>query len=272
MNRTDNHSNIDHSSTLRAHANRKTMKLTILAAFVAVCAFSCFSNLTISAASGSTAAIQQPESSTATPRRERFDFLVREDFFAGFAGDKEALARGMKTCEDALAKNPRHAEALVWHGGGLVFISGQHFQKGDTSKGMELWTHGLKEMDDAVALDPDNVSVLIPRGSTLISASRFMQPADTARPLLQKGLKDYEKVLQIQKPYFANLSGHARGELLYGLAEGWHRFGNEEKARAYFQRIANEAQGSARQQQATTFLETGKIPSTTMSCTGCHTK
>lgn len=272
MNRTDNHSNIDHRSTLRAHANRQTMKLMIVAAFVAVCAFACFNNSTLSAASAANAGMQQPESSTAKPPRERFDFLVREDFFAGFAGDKEALARGMKVCEDALAKNPKHAEALVWHGGGLVFISGQHFQKGDTSKGMELWTRGLKEMDDAVALDPDSVGVLIPRGSTLISASRFMQPADTARPLLQKGLNDYEKVLQIQKSYFARLSGHARGELLYGLAEGWQRFGNQEKARAYFQRLVNEAPGSARQQQATVFLETGKIPSTTMSCTGCHTK
>lgn len=37
---------------------------------------------------------------------ERFDLLVRDDFFAGFAGDQAALDRVMKTCEDALA-NPR---------------------------------------------------------------------------------------------------------------------------------------------------------------------
>lgn len=267
MNRPDTHSNIAHRHAMRARAGRKVVKLTILAAMVAACAVACFNNSTSSAAS---ATLQQPESSTARPRRERFDFLVREDFFAGFAGDKAALARGMKTCEDALAKNPRHAEALVWHGGGLVFISGQYFQKGDVKTGMETWTRGLKEMDAAVAIDPDNVGVLIPRGSTLISASRFMQPADTARPLLQKGLADYEKVLQMQKSYFANLSGHARGELLYGLAEGWLRLGNAEKARAYFQRLVSEAPGSTRQQQATAFLETGKLTSSTMSCTGCH--
>ena len=45
----------------------------------------------------------------------RFDTEVREDLFAGFGGDAEALARGAKTCDDALAKNPKNAEALVWH-------------------------------------------------------------------------------------------------------------------------------------------------------------
>ena len=268
MNRINNHSQIDHN-TLRAYTNRQVAKLAILATVVAACAFSLFNNSTLSAAN---AGVQQTETTTAKPPRERFDFLVREDFFAGMAGNQEALARGMKTCEAALAKNPKHAEALVWRGGGLVFISGQYFQKGDISKGMELWTRGLKEMDTAVALDPDSVGVLIPRGSTLINASRFMKPDEMARPHLQKGLNDYEKVLQIQKSYFAHLSGHARGELLYGLAEGWHRLGNEEKARVYFQRVVNEALGSARQQQASAFLETGKLVSTTMSCTGCHTK
>lgn len=32
-------------------------------------------------------------------KEERFDLLVREDLFAGFGGDKEALARGMKICD-----------------------------------------------------------------------------------------------------------------------------------------------------------------------------
>src|SRR5262245_52294786 len=44
----------------------------------------------------------------------RFDYLVREHFFAGFAGDQSALERGMKICEEALSANPKHAEAMVW--------------------------------------------------------------------------------------------------------------------------------------------------------------
>ena len=56
-----------------------------------------------------------------TPARtERFDNVVREDLFAGFAGDADALARGLKKCDEALAKNPKHAEALVWRGAARV--------------------------------------------------------------------------------------------------------------------------------------------------------
>src|SRR4051812_12527716 len=49
---------------------------------------------------------------------ERFDEIVRGDFFAGMMGDTARLERGMKYCEEVLSKNPKHAEALVWHGGG----------------------------------------------------------------------------------------------------------------------------------------------------------
>lgn len=42
---------------------------------------------------------------------ERFDSLVRSDFFAGMAGDKAAMNRAMKVCKGTIAKNPKHAGA-----------------------------------------------------------------------------------------------------------------------------------------------------------------
>src|SRR5579864_880916 len=84
--------------------------------------------------------------------QERFDYKVRNYFFAGFAGDAASLEKGMKLCEDSLASEPKNAEAMVWHGAGLFYESGQAFQKQDMQKGGELWARGLKEMDDAVAL------------------------------------------------------------------------------------------------------------------------
>src|SRR5437588_6030731 len=87
--------------------------------------------------------------------QERFDLKVRNYFFAGFAGDEASFAKGMKMCEDALAENPKLAEALVWHGSGLFAQSRQAFQKGDFQVGLDLWQRGLKEMDDAAALEPD---------------------------------------------------------------------------------------------------------------------
>ena len=43
---------------------------------------------------------------------ERFDQLVRGDFFAGFAGNQEALTRAMEACDDALAQNPQNAGSV----------------------------------------------------------------------------------------------------------------------------------------------------------------
>jgi tetratricopeptide (TPR) repeat protein len=247
------------------------IQLTVVAAFAVACGLALFTRASLSQTDQANAATpQKTESAGDRHARERFDFLVREDFFAGFEGDQAAFERGMKTCEDMLAKNPKHAEALVWHGGGLVFRAGQQFQKSDFQKGRENWSRGLKEMDEAIALEPENVGVLIPRGATLLVVSRFAKPEPEARRLLQLAVGDYEKVLQLQSGHFARLSAHARGELLFGLAEGWQRLGDAAKARAYFQRLAHEAQGSARQKQATAFLETGKLVSSTQSCVGCH--
>lgn len=246
-----------------------TLKKLIVAAFVPVAASFFFCG----PEAGQARTARPQPSHAQTESRQRFDFLVRADFFAGFAGDQAALERGMKVCEETLAKNPNHAEALVWHGGGLVFIAGQAFQKADMRKGAELWDRGLLEMDRAVELEPSNVGVLIPRGATVLSASRFVPDKAAQHALLEKGVGDYERVLELQKAYFGKLSGHARGELFFGLAEGWMRLGNTEKARAYFQRIVNECKDSGRQPQAATWLEKGTLAGAdAMSCTGCHQK
>src|SRR5579884_1513876 len=81
--------------------------------------------------------------------QERFDFKVRNDFFAGFRGNQAALQKAMKTCEDALEADPKNAYAMVWHGAGVFYESNAAFQAGDQQKGMELFQRGLKEMDDA---------------------------------------------------------------------------------------------------------------------------
>ena len=188
----------------------RILKRLFVAGFIGAAAISFSSGTTAGQAGAARPQTAQMQSQS----RERFDYLVRADFFAGFAGDQPALERGMKVCEDTLAKNPNHAEALVWHGGGLVFIAGQAFQKADIRKGTELWDRGLREMDRAVELEPGSVGVLIPRGATLLAASRFVPDRAGGRALLEKGVGDYEKVLDLQKPYFAKLSGHARGELL----------------------------------------------------------
>jgi tetratricopeptide (TPR) repeat protein len=205
-----------------------------------------------------------------TERPARFDKLVRADFFAGFAGDTIRLLKAMEACERTLADNPKHAEALVWHGSGLLFQAGVAFTAGDMGKGGELWTRGLKGMSEAVALAPDQVTVLIPRGATLLQASRNA-PGPSGRALLEQGLADYEKVLALQASYFHTIGDHPRGELLFGLAEGYGRLGRPDKARMYFERIVNEVAGSGQAPRAEAWLKTGVLPGINGSgCVGCH--
>jgi tetratricopeptide (TPR) repeat protein len=125
-------------------------------------------------------------------------------------------------------------------------------------------------MSDAVSLEPQNVGVLIPRGATLLQASANVK-GDGARALLETAVGDYEKVLALQAPYFATLGDHAKGELLFGLAEGYHRLGQHEKARAYFERILTDAPASGQTAKAREWLATGTVPkSIGTSCVGCH--
>jgi hypothetical protein len=216
------------------------------------------------------AAVQSAPQDAPRPGTERFDMLVRADFFAGFAGSEARLAKGMAACERVLADHPNHAEALVWHGSGLTFSAGQAFQKGDMKTGGELWQRGMTEMDRAVALAPDNVSVLIPRGAFLLQASQNMPP-QMGRPLVEKGVADYERVLAIQAPIFAMLGDHPKGELLFGLAEGYSRLGNGEKTRTYFDRLIKDAPASGQAPKAQAWLSTGTLPkSEGLSCVGCH--
>jgi tetratricopeptide (TPR) repeat protein len=201
---------------------------------------------------------------------QRFDHLVRADFFAGLAGNEARLTKAIERCERALEINPQHPEALVWHGAALLVRAGQAFQKGEMSAGGPLFDRGLQEMTEAVTLAPDNPGVLIPRAAVLLEATRQMPP-DMARPLLQSAVQNYERVLEIQAPIFATLGDHPKGELLFGLAEGWNRLGDQDKARRYFERLIADAPASGQTPKAREWIATGTIPkSSGASCVGCH--
>ena len=201
---------------------------------------------------------------------QTFDMSVRGDFFAGFAGNQAALERAMKACEQQLAENPKHAEAMVWHGSGTLFLAGQAFRKGDSAAGGQLWGQALKEMDTAVAIAPENPAVLIPRGATLLSVSGNIAP-EKSKPLLEKGIGDYEKVREIQKDYFDKLSGHSRGELLFGLADGYNRMDRKADSHATFEALLAVGKSSGHENQAQQYLAGGTYEKTALSCTGCHT-
>src|SRR5215467_9769056 len=104
---------------------QKVIQLLLVALFVTGAGIILFS------ANGKSSLASADGNPQTTSADERFDMKVRADFFSGFAGDRDAFNRAMKVCDETLAKNPKHAEALVWHGSGLLFISGDDFRKGD---------------------------------------------------------------------------------------------------------------------------------------------
>lgn len=201
---------------------------------------------------------------------QRFDLKVRQDFFTGFTGDTEALTRGMKACEVALAADPKNAEAMVWHGSGLLFQAGQAFQGGDQQTGMSLWTRGLKEMQTAVDLEPDNVGVRIPRGAVLLATSHYLPSPEMAKPLIVDGLSDYERTYDLQKSLFDTLGSHPRGELLFGLADAYSRLGDEAKARKFFELIRTDLPNTEYAKRAGLWMETKSLPVEKTQCVGCH--
>jgi hypothetical protein len=123
-------------------------------------------------------------------------------------------------------------------------------------------------MNQAVALAPDSVGVRIPRGAILLEATRQMSPSQ-AEPLLRLAVGDYEHVLELQAKIFPSLGGHARGELLFGLADGHARLGDGQKAREYFRRMTEEATPSPRREYAAAWLA-GAAPPRVPACGPCH--
>jgi tetratricopeptide (TPR) repeat protein len=203
--------------------------------------------------------------------QERFDKKVRGYFFSGYSGDAAALEQGMKICEDALAANPNNPEAMVWHGSGFAYKSFDAFRSGDQAKGISLWQKGTQEMDAAVALAPDNVGVRIPRGAFLLTSSHFMHDPALARSVIQTGVADFERTYELQKDRFAKLGTHPRGELLLGLADGYSRLGDQQKAAQWFERIKTELKGTAYEESANLWLQTKSLPAKQAGCLGCHT-
>jgi hypothetical protein len=203
---------------------------------------------------------------------DRFDYLVREDFFSG---DQDRFHHAMKICDDALAQNPKYAPALSWKGAGDLSLAGQSFRSADVQNGILLWQRGLKEMDAAVTLQPASLQVLIPRGATYLAIAQYDPAPEEAKHLLQTGVGDYEKALALQQPHLDKLSRHARGELLSGLADGWFRLGDLDKSRGYLRLIIADCPDSPYSKRAAEWLETKdpvalKQKSRALSCIGCH--
>jgi tetratricopeptide (TPR) repeat protein len=192
-----------------------------------------------------------------------------DDIFDGMNGDTKALSRGLKRCDDALAVNPKHAEALVWRGAARMYQSGEAFKNGKFDEGMALWNQSLKDMDEAVALSPHNVGVRIPRASVLLAALRSVPPF-MGKPLVAKALDDFETIYTIQKDELDKLGTHPRGELRMGLADVYRLAGQSEKSNAQLEAVVKELPDSKYAARAKEWLAAKPDAHLAHSCIGCH--
>lgn len=206
----------------------------------------------------------------APAKPERFEFKVRQDFFDGMRGDAAALDRAQKVCEDTLAKNPNHAEALVWHGAALAARSRDAFAKGDRAKGMELYQKGTGEMDHAVELAPTSPGVRIPRGAIYLAMAHFVPQPEQTR-LVKEGVSDYETTLVAQSAIFKTLTMHSREQLLYGLTDGYAMLGDTDKARETYERMQKDAAGSELLTRAAERAAGHEVKGDT-PCEQCHSR
>ena len=200
---------------------------------------------------------------------QRFDEKVRELFFAGFAGNEDALRRGMAIVEESLAADPEHPDALAWQASGWFFQSGTAFTQGDWETGMALFERSLAQFDRAVALAPDSFQTLIPRAATLLGAAPYVTHAPTRNEFLEKVVGDYTKVLELQEPYFDSLTVHSRGELLGALAEALWLQEKRDEAQVYLSRIITDLPDSPYALMAQRQLDMPEERAQ-LTCLGCH--
>lgn len=209
----------------------------------------------------------------APPGRE-FEFTVRELVFRGLEGDVEALERAVELCDRALAENSGNAEALVWRGSASLMLSGVAYRAGNFAGGSSLWQTGLDEMARAVELAPSDVSVLIPRAAALLGAARAVPFPQQAHDLTRTAVGDYERVYELQKPYFGSMSEHARGELLLGLADAHHRLGQRDEAARYLREIRSDLAETPYADEAAAYLDgdAEAADREIRTCHGCHAR
>ena len=200
---------------------------------------------------------------------ERFDERVREHFFAGFAGNEDALRRGMAIVEETLAADPDHPGALVWQASGWFYESSFAFARGDTEGGMTLYNKSVAQFDRAVALAPDSLQTLIPRAAVYLSAAPYVEHAPTRNRLLETVVGDYTKVLAIRAPVFDSLTVHSRGELLGALASALWLLDRRAEAEGYLSRIVAELPESSYALMAQRQLDQPEAAQQ-LTCLGCH--
>lgn len=170
-------------------------------------------------------------------QKPTFYTMAREDTFAGYmVGDMERFEKGMQYTDKVLTGDPQNPDALVWKGGGQVFLATRLYAQGETAKADELYEQGLALMDKALELGPANGGVHASYGGVLVYFAPRL-PESRRKAALEKARSMYEWLYKGQEPVLAQLPVHLRGETVAGLAEANQKLGDVAAAQVYLRKI-----------------------------------
>jgi len=189
------------------------------------------------------------------PGGERgFEWRVRPDYFLGLRGDLDALARVERLCDQTLAADPNHAEAMAWKGSVLAVRSGRAYRTLAIGTGRRLWDESVKTLARARALEPQNSTVTLARGQCLIHMAGFHLDRRVRRELTALGVQDLLEAWPLIAPHFDQWAPAEKGEYWTALAAGYDRLGQSQQARELFTRVRTELPGTTHAQRAQDWL------------------
>jgi tetratricopeptide (TPR) repeat protein len=195
---------------------------------------------------------------------------MRNDLFAAMAGNADALKRIIDSSEKMLTEHPDHAQAMMWHGIGVMGSFFQEAQKGNVQAAFPNFLKGAAEMDRAADLAPDDIEVRVLRGVLYRPASREVPP-QLANGLLEKARTDFQHTFDLQKDHLAELGTHPLGELLQGLADIYSRQGKAADAEKYYGMMQSMLKDTEYAKRASEWMITKQpLPESRTQCVGCH--
>ena len=214
---------------------------------------------------------------TADPCKQglRFDECIRDDAFAGYAGDPDALRRAWCRTQTTLEQDPEHAEALSWRGGLTLFLSGFAYRSRDFSEGGRLQEQGFGDLDRSLELGSDNVGVRVQHMMSMVAALPYAS-GDHRTELLEAAQRDLD--FRLESLTGRSPSVHTQGELWAVRVQLQHnralssspeeRPDHQRRLQQMLQTMRSELAGSAYAGAASCWL-TGKTEAQ-IGCLGCH--
>jgi tetratricopeptide (TPR) repeat protein len=186
-----------------------------------------------------------------TYAEDPFITKYRQKFFAVFRGDLKTFNEGYAEIEAMIKKDPKDARALVWLGNGQTIKAGQLYMMGQKEPALKLLDVSRKTLDAAVALQPKDYNIYMMRAATLFVQGQYF-PASAIPKANWEKLRDdcLSLIRDFGAEKLAKSSVHVRGEAYGELGIAYARLGEKAKARAAFQKVAEQNPGTAYEERA----------------------